>query len=502
VTIEAVDRHDERRNRLVHPPDWENPRPAERYNLVVVGAGTAGLVSAAGAAGLGARVALVERGLMGGDCLNTGCVPSKALIRCARVAADARRAERFGVRTGTVEVDFSAVMERMRRLRAEISVHDSADRFRDLGVDVFLGEGRFVGPDTIDVGGTVLRFDRAVIATGGRPATPPIEGLEDAGYLTSESLFALEQLPPRLAVIGAGAIGCEMAQTFARFGAEVTLLEREDRILLHDDPDAAEVVAGRLRDDGVVLQPGVEIARVERAGATRRVVYRCRGETREVEADRILVAAGRVPNVAGLALETAGVAYDARQGVLVDDGLRTSNSRIYAAGDVTGRLEFTHVADAHARIVLQNALFPGPKKKASALTVPWCTYTDPEVAHVGHTAVSAAEEGIAVHTLTRSLETNDRAIVEGETDGFARIHLKEGSDEIVGATIVARHAGEWISEITAWMEAGEGLEALASVIHPYPTQADTLRRLGDDLRKGKLTPKVQWLFGKWFAWKR
>lgn len=502
MTREAIDAHDERRDRLTRPPDWENPSPAGSYNLVVIGAGTAGLVSAAGAAGMGARVALVERERLGGDCLHHGCVPSKALIRCARAAADARRAGELGVRVGDVEVNFPAVMERMRRLRAEIALHDSAERFRDMGVDVFLGEGRFTAEDAIEVEGARLAFDRAVIATGARAAAPPIDGLEDAGYLTNESLFSLTERPRRMAVIGGGPIGCEMAQTFARFGTSVTLLESLPRLLPRDDPDASDLVARSLLDDGVDLELDAQIVRVERDGDERVLVVRRDGEESRIEVDRILVAAGRAPNLEGLALEAAGIVSEEGVGIEVDDGLRTTNPRVYAAGDVAGRHAFTHVADAHARIVLQNALFPGPAKKVSALTVPWCTYTDPEVAHVGHTAESAAEAGIEVRSLTRPLREVDRAVLESQADGFARIHLRKGSDEIVGATIVASHAGEWISEVTAWMEVGEGLEALAPVIHPYPTQADALGQLADEVRRERLTPLVRWVFDRWFAWRR
>lgn len=503
MTSEAIDVHDERTNRLTGPTDWEIPTPAESYNLVVVGAGTAGLVSAAGAAGMGARVALVERERLGGDCLHHGCVPSKALIRCARAAAEARRAHALGVRVGDVEVDFPAVMERMRRLRAEIALEDSVARFQDLGVDVFLGEGRFVAEDAIEVEDARLAFDRAVIATGARVAAPPIAGLEDAGYLTNESLFSLDERPRRMAVIGGGPIGCEMAQTFARFGTSVTLFELLPRLLPNDDPDAADLVARALLDDGVDLELDAEIVRVEPDGEERTlVVRRDGGSESRFRVDRILVAAGRIPNLEGLALESAGIAYEEGDGIELDDGLRTTNPRVYAAGDVAGRHAFTHVADAHARLVLQNALFPGPSKKVSRLTVPWCTYTDPEVAHVGHTAESAAEAGIEIRTLTRPLHAVDRAVLESQTEGFARIRLRKGGDEIVGATIVASHAGEWISEMTAWIEAGEGLESLASVIHPYPTQAEALGRLADEVRRERLTPLVRWVFERWFAWRR
>jgi pyruvate/2-oxoglutarate dehydrogenase complex dihydrolipoamide dehydrogenase (E3) component len=483
----------------VHPPGWVNPEPAARYHLVVVGAGTAGLVTAAGAAGLGARVALVERALMGGDCLNVGCVPSKGVLRAARAWQDAREAAvRFAGPAAVGDGDFAAAMERMRRIRADISHHDSAERFRGLGIDVFLGDGRFVAPDAVEVGGRRLRFRRAVIATGARAAAPPIDGLEDAGYRTNETIFDLRERPPRLAVIGAGPIGCELAQAFARLGSEVTLLDHNDRVLAREDADAAAVVERALAADGVRLELGAEVRRVERRGESRVVVTGRGGEGgegAEIEADELLVAVGRAPNVEGLGLEAAGVEHG-RRGVVVDDRLRTTNKRIYAAGDVASRFKFTHVADAEARIVIQNALFFG-RKKASGLIVPWCTYTSPEVAHVGLSARDARERGIAVDTVTVPLEATDRARLDGD-EGFLRVHVKAGGDEILGATLVAPHAGETISEITLAMAAGAGLGKIAEVIHPYPTQAEVIKRAADQWRRGKLTPTVARVFRGWF----
>ncbi|MGD2114855.1 MAG: FAD-containing oxidoreductase, partial [Acidobacteriota bacterium] len=387
--IRPADEHNRELVENVHPPDWVAPEPADRYHLVVVGAGTAGLVTAAGAAGLGARVALVERHLMGGDCLNVGCVPSKGLIRAARAWHDARTADRFGgpaVPGGGADRiggDFGAVMERMRKIRAGISHHDSAERFRDLGVDVFLGEGQFVASDALEVGGRQLRFQKAVIATGARAGVPPIEGLEDAGYLTNDTLFELTERPDRMVVIGAGPIGCEMAQTFARLGSEVTLLDLMPRILPREDPEAAELLQGVLERDGVRLGLGVTISRVVTEGGARVVHYERDGERFEARCDALLISAGRAPNVEGLGLEAAGVEYD-RKGIRVDDRLRTTNQRIFAAGDVASAYQFTHVADALARIAIQNALFYG-RARASDLVIPWCTYTEPEVAHVGLT---------------------------------------------------------------------------------------------------------------------
>ncbi len=481
----------------VHPPGWQNPEPAERYHLVVVGAGTAGLVTAAGAAGLGARVALVERHLMGGDCLNVGCVPSKGIIRAARAWHDARQAREMGGPVAAGEGDFAAAMARMRRIRAGISHHDSARRFADLGIDVFLGSGQFVASDALEVAGRRLRFRKAVIATGARAAAPPIEGLEEAGYSTNETLFELERLPRRLAVVGGGPIGCEMAQTFARFGSEVTLLDRMDHVLPREDADAAAIVQAALAASGVTLELGVAIDRVEARPGGEKVVHFTRAgaagpEPGRARADQVLVAVGRAPNVEGLGLEAAGVDYS-KKGVEVDDRLRTSNPRIFAAGDVASRYQFTHVADALARIAIQNALFFG-RAKASDLVIPWCTYTSPEVAHVGLYEREARERGLAIDTLTIPLAELDRALLDGQEDGFLRVHLKRGSDRILGATLVAEHAGDMLGELCLAITAGVGLGKIAGVIHPYPTQGEVVKKAADTWRRGKLTPFVKRLF--------
>jgi len=405
-----ADAADQRLRSHVHPPDWINPEPRGRYHLVVVGGGTAGLVSAIGAAGLGARVALVEREMLGGDCLVTGCVPSKAILRSARAAADARRAEEVGVRVAGVEVDFAAVMRRMRERRADISPHDSAARLRSAGVDVYFGDGRFTSASTLEVGGRTLRFKRAVIATGGRPAIPPIPGLTAVPYLTNETIFGLNERPRRLAVIGAGPIGCELAQAFARLGSVVTLIDQAAQVLPQEDPDAAAIVARAVAADGVslVLQAGVTEVR----HGSERIVVRLDPGAREIECDQLLVAVGRTPNIERLDLPAAGVAAD-KAGVTVDDRLRTSNPRIFAAGDVCSPFKFTHAADAAARIVIQNALFFG-RARASALVIPRCTYTDPELAHVGLSAEAARRQGRSVDTVTVRFDEVDRAVVDEE----------------------------------------------------------------------------------------
>jgi len=501
VMVAPMDAHNTRLVANLHPPQWHNPTPAPCYNLVVIGAGTAGLVTAAGAAGLGAKVALVEKHLMGGDCLTVGCVPSKAVIRASRAAFDVRDAGHFGVRVAeAVQVDFPAVMERMRKLRADISPHDSAQRFAKLGVDVFLGEAQFSGPDTVQVGGTKLRFKRAVIATGARATQPPIPGLAEAGYLTNETVFSLTQRPARLAVIGGGPVGCELAQALQRLGSQVSIFHKHAHLLDREDTEAAALVQQAFVREGVALRLNARITRVERNGS-KVVWYETQGREESVAVDEILAGAGRAPNLEGLNLEAAGVQHDPRKGVLVNDCLQTSNPHIYAAGDVCMAWKFTHAADFAARIVIQNALFLG-HKKASALTMPWCTYTDPEIAHVGLYEHDARERGLAVDTYVRELKEVDRAVVDSEEAGFVKFHVRKGRDEILGATIVARHAGEMIGEIGVAMAARIGLGKLASVIHPYPTQAEAIRQCGDAYNRTRLTPTVKKWLERWLAWQR
>ena len=487
----------------VHPPGWKNPAPAERYNLVVIGAGTAGLVTAAGAAGLGAKVALIEREFMGGDCLNVGCVPSKGVIRPARAIHGARTAGKFGVGgTEQLTIDFGKAMERMRRIRAKISGHDSVRRFSEtLGIDVFLGEGRFAGPDVVEVDGARLRFARAAICTGARAAAPPIPGIEEVGYLTNETVFSLTELPPRIAVIGAGPIGSELSQSFCRMGSRVTLVEMGPHILSREDPDAAAVVQDALLSDGVNLLLNAKVVRVGKEGPDKIVHVEQGGEPLQVRVDEILVGIGRAPNVDGLNLESVGIAYDPRRGVLVDDRLRTSNPRVFAAGDICFPYKFTHTADALARILIANALFLG-RQKSSALVVPWCTYTDPEIAHVGMYEKDATTRGIPVTTMTVPLSDVDRALLDGETEGFARVHLRKGSDTILGATIVAGHAGDMINEFSLAMAAGLGLSAIGKTIHPYPTQGEVVKKLADAYNRTRLTPTVKKIFSAWLRWQR
>ncbi len=486
----------------VRPADWRNPTPGERYNLVVVGAGPAGLVAAAGAAGVGAKVALIERHLMGGDCLNVGCVPSKSLIKSARIAEHSRRTNPFGVHIdGNVSVDFHEVMERVRRIRAGISRTDSAARYQnELGVDVFLGDAHFTGQTTLDVDGAELRFRRAVVATGARAAAPDTPGLAEAGYLTNETVFNLTELPRRLAVVGGGPIGCELAQAFRRLGSDVFLFQRGGQILKREDQDAAAILREVFLSEGIQLHEDCDVVRVEKSGGSRLVHCECGGSRQQLEVDQLLVGVGRAPNVEGLGLENAGVEYDVRTGIKVDDRLCTSNPRIFAAGDCCMKYKFTHAADAAARIVIQNALFWG-RRKLSALTIPWSTYTDPEIAHVGMSEKEAATRGIEVDVYRRDIKETDRGAADGVGDGFVKILAAKGSDKILGGTIVAEDAGNILNAITLAMTHKIGLGKLGNVIHPYPTQAEAVKQAADAYNRTRLTPFVKGVF-EWLLARR
>jgi len=503
--VSPLDEHNTSFLDLLHPKEWIDPEPKPSYNLVVIGAGTGGLVSAAGAAGLGARAALIESHLMGGDCLTVGCVPSKALLRSAKAAAAVRNADEFGVKvSGDVTVDFGFVMERMRRLRASISPVDSAQRYSEkLGVDVFIGKGKFTGKNTIEVNGKTLNFAKAVVATGGTAAVPNIPGLKQAPFLTNASIFNLTELPARLGVIGAGPIGLELAQAFQRFGSQVTVFSRSDKILPKEDPDAARVVKNSLHRDGVTFAYNVTYKGVESRGGKPPVTVFLEDDEgeRSLEFDALLVATGRKPTVKGLGLEDAGIEYDERMGVKVNDRMQTTNPDVYAVGDVASKYQFTHMSDFGARLVIRNALFFG-RDKFSNLIIPWATYTEPEVAHVGLYEKDLQDQNIEFETFTREFDDVDRGIVDGETDGFVKIHVKKGTDQILGATIVGSHAGDMISEITVAMYGGMGLGKLANVIHPYPTAAEAIRQCGDAYNRGRLTPTIKGIFNRLMALRR
>jgi len=477
------------------------------YNVVVIGAGTAGLVTAAGTAGLGGRVALIERNLMGGDCLNFGCVPSKALISSARLIQQIRESEKWGLDQLEPQFVFEKVLERMRARRAKIAPHDSRERFESLGVDVFRGEARFVSPRQVEVNGQRLRARNFVIATGSRAVVPKIKGVESVPYFTNETIFEeVKEKPENMIVLGGGPIGCELAQTFQRLGVEVTILERGDQLLPKEDRDVAEFLEHRLIDEGVRVIKNADahsVASSDTGKVAVQLLDQQPGRLAELTffADALLVAAGRRPNLESQDLKSAGVDVTERS-VRVTDYLQTSQRHIYAVGDVIGPFLFTHMADAQARVVVRNILMPFQflRKKMDYSVAPWCTYTDPEIAHVGLGEKEAQRKNIDYDLFVVPLEDVDRAVVESEEAGFAKVLTQKGSDKILGAIIVAPHAGDLLHEFVLAMKAGIGLATIASTIHAYPTFAELARKAGDKYNRTRLTPNAKkiftWLYGR------
>lgn len=470
------------------PKEHHNPTPVDRYDLVVVGAGPAGLTAATSATAGGAKVALVEHDRIGGTCLNDGCGPSKAIIRTSRLYAEMRAAEQYGAQVpADIRVDFPAVMERMRRIRDRTLRSVSAQQLTAAGVDLFLGAACFTGTDCLSVDGQPLRFGKALIATGSRPAISSIPGLLDTDYLTNENVFDLTELPRRLLVVGGGPLGCELAQAFCRLGAKTIIVQDLPLFLPKEERDAARILSAAFARDGIEVRLNTTAVKVHSQDGQKRVELISDDYESTIVVDRILAGTGRLPNVAGLGLEAARVVFDPASGIQVDDFLRTSNPKIYAAGDVCLEHQYAHAADAAARIVVQNALFRG-RQRLSALVIPWCTFTDPEIAHVGLYVREARERNIPVKTFTVPMHTMVRALTDSEEVGFVKIHVKEGTDEILGATIVARHAGEMINEITLAMVAGIGLRALAKVIHAYPTQAEAIKKAAEACNRAPSKP--------------
>jgi pyruvate/2-oxoglutarate dehydrogenase complex dihydrolipoamide dehydrogenase (E3) component len=473
--------HDRKWRQLVAPPDYRNPTPSGRYHLVVIGAGPAGLVTSIAAAGLGARVALIERHRMGGDCLNVGCLPSKALLEI----------------TSHGGVNFDTAFEWLRNVRAGVAAHDSVERYTKAGVDVFLGTARLVDARTVRVDDVELAARRIVVATGARPALPPVPGLADVKPLTNESVFDLDAQPARLAILGAGPIGCELAQAFARLGTEVHLFEAADRVLGTETREASRVVGRALAADGVVLHLGAPVEHVARRAAHCAVT--AAGET--VTADQLLVAAGRRANTDDLNLAAAGVATDDAGLILVDKHLRTTNTRIFAAGDVCSRLKFTHHADAQARVVVQNALFAATAS-TSRIVVPHCTYTSPEVAQLGATEHELAAAGAAYDRYCVPYAELDRGRAQADEDGFVEILTERGTPRILGATIVGRDAGEQIAPLCLAMANGLGIDSFAKAVFPYPTRAEAFKRVADQFNRKKLTDRTKGWLERWFRWTR
>lgn len=459
------------------------------FDIAVIGGGSGGLVVAAGGSTLGAKVALVERHRLGGDCLWYGCVPSKTLIKSARVAYEMRNAQRWALAPADPAPQLARVMERVRDVIAQIEPNDSPARFRSLGVEVVFGEGRFVSPDAFEVGGRRLTAKTFVIATGSRPAIPPVPGLDQVPYLTNESVFDLRERVTSLLVIGAGPVGCELAQAFSRLGSDVAVVDMAPRALAREDGDLADVVQAQLAGEGVRFRFDATLARVGgRAGDIAAIVKRSDGADETLRATHLLIAAGRVPNLEGLALDAAGIATKHGR-IVVDDRLRTSRRHIYVIGDAAGGHQFTHLAEHHAGVVLRHAIFRMKWVRPSQI-VPWCTYTDPELARVGLSETEAAQRGVAHRVYRFPFAEIDRARTEGETEGFAKL-VTTPSGKLLGGAIVGPHAGELIAEFALALARGLSAKDISGVIHAYPTLASISRRVADARLKEGLTPTTK-----------
>ena len=480
------------------------PRPDKfDYNIVVLGAGSAGLVSSYIAAAVKSKVALIEREKMGGDCLNTGCVPSKALIRSAKILNYGRRADEFGLKKTAIDFDFAAVMERVQQVVKKIEPHDSVERYTNLGVDCIQGEARITSPYTVEVGGRTLTTRNIIVATGAAPLVPQIPGLDQIDYLTSDNFWQLRELPKRLVVLGGGPIGCEMTQALARFGAQVTQVEMAPQIMGREDSDVADFVRARFAAEGVRVLTGHAAKEVVVKGNDKLLVCEHQGERVEIPFDQLLVAVGRKARVAGFGLEELGVRLSERGTVAVDPFMRTNIPNIFCAGDVAGPYQFTHVAAHHAWFAAVNALFGEVKKfRVDYRVIPWCTFTDPEVARVGLNEADARAQGIPYELTRFELEELDRAIAEEETHGWVKVITVPGKDKILGATIVGAHAGDLIAEYILAMKHGLGLNKILGTIHPYPTLAEANKMTAGAWKKAHAPEKLLAWVEKYHAWRR
>jgi len=477
---------------------WRRPASFER-NLVVIGAGSAGLVAAYIAAAVRAKVTLIEKHRMGGDCLNTGCVPSKALIRTARVLSLIRNSSRYGIRAASAEFDFGEVMDRVQRVVQAVEPHDSVERYTQLGVECIRGEAKITSPWTVTVDGRTLTTRAIVIAAGGRPIVPPLPGMEKLEVLTSDNLWGLRELPQRLVVLGGGPIGCELAQAFARLGSKVTQIEMLPRLMTKEDPDVSEMIAARWKEEGIDLRLRHRAVRVE--GNT----LVCEHEGREVrfEFDRLLCALGRVANTAGYGLEELGIPLGPGRTVQTNEYLQTIYPNIYACGDVAGPYQFTHTASHQAWYAAVNALFaPFRRFRADYSVIPWATFTDPEVARVGLSETEAKERNIAYELTTYGIDELDRAIAESEAHGMVKVLTAPGSDRILGATIVGEHAGELIVEFIAAMKHGFGLNRILGTIHVYPTFAEANKSAAVAWKRAHAPQGLLRFVEKFHAWRR
>jgi pyruvate/2-oxoglutarate dehydrogenase complex dihydrolipoamide dehydrogenase (E3) component/uncharacterized membrane protein YdjX (TVP38/TMEM64 family) len=481
---------------------YARPKRFDR-NLVVIGAGSAGLVAAYIAAAVKAKVTLIEKHRMGGDCLNTGCVPSKALIRSARFLGDVARAQALGFRKATAEFDFAEIMARMRRVIRTVEPHDSVERYTQLGVECVEGAARITSPWTVEVGGRRIATRAVVVATGARPFVPPIPGLRDAGYLTSDTVWELTALPRRLVVLGGGPIGCELAQCFARFGAEVTVVEMLPRLLPREDEEISALVEERFRREGIRLLTGHRAAACRAEGGRKILVCEREGAATEIECDEILVAVGRAANTTGFGLEELGIHLAAARTIEVNEYLQTRIPTIYACGDAVGPYQFTHAASHQAWFAAVNALFGGLRRfRVDYSVIPWCTFTDPEVARVGLNELEARERGVPYEVTRYGVDDLDRAIADEAAEGVVKVLTVPGKDRILGATIVAAHAGEMITEFVSAMKHSIGLGKILGTIHIYPTMSEANKYAAGAWKRAHTSARTMRLLERYHGWLR
>jgi dihydrolipoamide dehydrogenase len=472
-------------------------------NLVVIGAGSAGLVSAYIAAAVKAKVTLIEKHKMGGDCLNTGCVPSKAILRSAKMLSYIKRAKEYGFKNASVEFDFADVMDRVHRVIKQVEPHDSVERYTKLGVDCIQGEATITSPYSVRVNDQEITTRNIIIASGGRPFVPPLPGLEEVGYYTSDTIWTLRTLPKRLAVLGGGPIGCELAQAFARFGAKVTQVQRASHIMVREDADVIDVVQAQFAKEGIQLLTSHKSLRIEQDKGEKRLICEHDGEEVVVPFDEILVAVGRSANTKGFGLEELGVALSPRGTIDVDEHLRTNIPTIYACGDVAGPYQFTHTAAHQAWYASVNALFGSFKKfKGDYSVIPWTTFTDPEVARVGLNEQEAKRQGIDYEVTKYGIDDLDRAIADQEAQGFVKVLTQPGKDKILGVTIVGHHAGDLITEYIQAMKWGIGLNKILGTIHIYPTLAEANKYAAGEWKRAHAPEKALEWVKRFHAWRR
>lgn len=473
------------------------------YNLVVIGAGSGGLVTSYVAAVVRSKVALIEKHKMGGDCLNTGCVPSKALIRSAKILSYVRRAKEFGFKKGNIDFDFAQVMNRVHEIIKKVEPHDSVERYTKLGVDCIHGEARVVSPYEVEINGKTITTRNIVITTGAAPFIPPIPGLHKIDYYTSDTIWNIRKLPKRLLVLGGGPIGSELSQAFARLGAKVTQVQRAPQVMVREDPEIAELIMEKFKSEGIDMLLNHEAVRIESNGDTKALICSSEGREVSVEFDEILVAVGRAANIKGFGLEELGVTITERKTIETNEFLQTNFPNIFCAGDVTGPYQFTHFAAHQAWYAAVNALFGGIKKfKADYSVIPWATYTDPEVARVGLNEKDAQEKGVEYEITTYGLDDLDRAITDSEAYGLVKVLTKPGTDKIIGVTIAGPHASDIIAEYVFAMKHKLGLNKILGTIHIYPTLAEANKYAAGEWKKAHAPEKILRWITRYHNWKR